>query len=727
MTISLQETPMLGARDPSLLLAGMQQISLEHVVPALDSALRRVDDYLFDRSTAGGEGAELNALRDLRRARAQVLQRFEHALIEGFRRISGVGPKVKAGAVELSLVDEAALEQQLADEQMIDGLTRLHAAALKRLDARLASLLERPAITPADNPISPASLACAMRSAVSGTELSASVHIALFKFFERELGNALKNLYDRANERLAAAGILPRLDPVVPIAPPAPAPQPPDMATGAVASGPMQDTTPAPADQTLFSSLVGLLQSWRTRVTDGPMTPAGPEAPRLGDAEVMSVLSLMQSEPPRSLDQAIGDGRQSLAEQLRNEVLSNARRLGLGGERVHLSNHDEDALDLVGMLFDVLLDDRDFEPDVRRKIGRLLVPYVKVAVKDRRMFLYKGHPARRLLNAVAEACEGNHGDGPQERELLDRVETTIDRLVTEFNEDIAIFETLETELRSFMDQHRKRVELAEKRAAESQRGRERLEQARVEASVDLLNCRGDRRLPPALDDFVTHYVGHHLTQVILREGKDSPRYGDALRAVAGLLAAYDMAELGVPLERQPALDRAVLQTIMASSGCIGDSADSALVTMQRTLEQLVIGDEASASAAQLPERPAQPVAATQPEPLLSVVDATAGLDYDLAMAERMRALEVGTWLQLTSETGRTEPAKVSWISPISSRLLFVNRRGIRLLVASAEELAALAKLGRVQLREGDTVFDNAMHQVLGRLKKEAEVDADAVA
>lgn len=722
MINTLQETPTLGARDPSLLLAGLQQISLEHLTPALDSALRRVDDYLFDRSSVGGEGAELTALRDLRRARSQVEQRFEQALIEGFRRVSGATPTVKAGAVELSLVDESALEQQLADEQMIDGLTRLHAAALKRLDARLASLLERPAITPADNPVSPASLASAMRSAISGTELSASVHIALFKFFERELGNALKSLYDRANERLAAAGVLPRLDPVVPIAPPAPASQHPDVAADATAEPP-QDSVPAPADQTLFSSLVGLLQSWRTRVTGGPTTPAGPEVPRLRDVEMMSVLSLMQNEPPRSLDQAIGDGRQSLAEQLRNEVLSNARRLGLGGERVHLSNHDEDALDLVGMLFDVLLDDRDFEPDVRRKIGRLLVPYVKVAVKDRRMFLYKGHPARRLLNAVAEACEGNHGDGPQERELLDRVDSTIDRLVTEFNEDIAIFETLENELRAFMAQHRKRVELAEKRAAESQRGRERLEQARVEASVDLLNCRSDRKLPPALDDFVTHYVGHHLTQVILREGKDSPRYGDALRAVAGLLAAYDMAELGVPLERQPALDRAVLQTIMASSGCIGDSADSALVTMQRTLEQLVIGDEAAAGAAQLPERPAQPEAATQPEPLLSVVDATAGLDYDPAMAQRMRALEVGTWLQLTSETGRTEPAKVSWISPISSRLLFVNRRGIRLLVASAEELAALAKLGRVQLREGDTVFDSAMHQVLGRLQKEAEAVA----
>jgi hypothetical protein len=95
------------------------------------------------------------------------------------------------------------------------------------------------------------------------------------------------------------------------------------------------------------------------------------------------------------------------------------------------------------------------------------------------------------------------------------------------------------------------------------------------------------------------------------------------------------------------------------------------------------------------------------------------LEFDPALAERMRALEVGTWVQLTSESGRVEPAKVSWISPISSRLLFVNRRGIRVLVASAEELAAMAKLGRLQLREGDTAFDDAMHQVMGKLKATA--------
>ena len=50
---------------------------------------------------------------------------------------------------------------------------------------------------------------------------------------------------------------------------------------------------------------------------------------------------------------------------------------------------------------------------------------------------------------------------------------------------------------------------------------------------------------------------------------------------------------------------------------------------------------------------------------------------------------------------------------------FLPLRGIRVLVASAEELAAMARLGRVQLREAGTAFDDAMQQVMGRLQTSA--------
>lgn len=331
------------------------------------------------------------------------------------------------------------------------------------------------------------------------------------------------------------------------------------------------------------------------------------------------------------------------------------------------------------------------------------------------MFVYKGHPARRFLNAVAEACEGNHGDVPQERELLDHVNASIDRLVTEFNEDVAIFETLEQELRSFMTQHRQRIEIAERRAAETQRGRERLEAARERAVSDIHQHCGERQLPSVLQDLLSGYATHHLTQLGLRGGSESEPYVQAMGTVAGVVAVFDAASSHVPIAEWPALDRDGLTQMLGSSGCIGSQADDAVETVHRSLCQLVEAIEAE------PEQlPAPIVARAEPAlPELAIVGGHATLDFEPEMAERMRALAIGTWLQLTGESGRTEPAKVSWISPISSRFLFVNRRGARILVASAEELAAMAKSGRVQLRPVGSAFDDALQQMMGRLQTKA--------
>jgi hypothetical protein len=709
----------LGGSDPSPLVAAMLRMAVETLGNALDAVLRQTDDYLFDHTQGGGGDHELTALRDLRRARIQVAQRFEDTLIRGFQQLLGDMPASTADKLVLSLLGDDELEEQLANQQMAENLARAHAPVLELITQRLGAMLRRVEMAASENPVDPVSLAACMSAAVGAATLPTSVRIVLYKFLERELGKALGEFYERIDASLACAGFLPHLTPVKaveapPAAPPAPLPESatplpePQAASEFTASG--------PADQAMFSSLISMLQSWRQTMATSRPGNAPAAGPELGAIEMFSVLSLMQSDPPQSLQQALGDNRMSLAEQLRREVLAGARRLGMGGETLNLSNTDEDAIDLVGMLFDVLLDERHFEPDVRSKISRMLVPYVKVAVKDRRMFLHKGHPARRLLNAVAEVCEGNRGEGPQERELLERVDATIDRLVAEFNEDLAIFETLEQELRAFMEQHRKRIELAERRAAETQRGRERLELAREEAATDLARRRGTRELPPVLDEFMTRYARHHLSQVILREGRHGTRYGESLHAIEDVLAGVDHAGSGVP----PALAREPLLAIFASSGCVGAAADEAFSIIQRTLAQLAAGEDVAAHTARLPQQAETPVDATpHAEPVLAIVAGTATLDFDPVVADRMRTLEVGTWLQLTSESGRIEPAKVSWISPISARLLFVNRRGIRVLVASAEELAAMARLGKLQLREADNAFEDAMHQMLGRLQSSA--------
>lgn len=722
-----------GSRDPQLLLSAMQRIGQSQVGAAVERSLRRADDYLFDSSAAGGAGAELTALRDLRRARLQIAQRFDQALVGAFRRLQEAPMAVRGvDASSLSLVSDEALEEQLATEQLVDNLQRYHAPSLELLDKRLAVLTERPMLAANENPLGPRFIAEAMSEAMGALEVSTAVRIVLFKFLERELIHVLGGVYERINAGLVAAGILPHIKPTKRAE--APPPPEPFETAGAPRTGAGVDPETAaaatsmasqlgmtgPGDQALFSSLLGLLQAWRMSFRPQGTGQAGPS---MSSTQVMSVLSQLQGEPMSAIEGNAVDQRVPLAEQLRRHLLAGARRMGLGGEDLTLSSVDEDAVDLVGMLFEVLLDERNFEPGVRQKIHRLLVPYIKVAVKDRRLFLYKAHPARRLLNVVAEASEGNRGDTPQERDLMERVDGTIDRLVAEFNEDIAIFETLEQELRTFMEQHRKRIEIAERRAAEAQRGRERLEQAREGVLADLVVTRGTRELPPAIETFVGQYAAHHLIQVVLREGRESPRYAAAVTAINGLMAIHDQVELGVPLDRLPALDQAELGAILSSSGLHGPGVDDVIAALRRTLERTAAGDVAGASAEHLPSAA---MASSDTAAAPAEAPATGPLDFDPEIAERMRALPVGTWVQLTSDSGRVEPAKVSWISPISSRLLFVNRRGIRVLVASAEELASMAREGRLQLREGDTAFDDAMHQMMGRLRASTPTaDAEA--
>ncbi len=294
------------------LFADMQKTAVERLGTALDVVMRQADDYLFDRSAQAAEGVELTALRDLRRARAQLRQTFESSVVSAFQRLRRGPMPTETVKRELNLLSEDALEEQLASEQMIDNLFRRHAVSLEMLEQRLALLAERSVLAPGDNPISPAALAQAMRDALGAVELSTSLRIALYKFTERELATALTSLYDRINARLGEAGILPRLLPSLPPVQDAMAPEAPaasnDAPTEAVAA-----VAESPSDHALFSSLIGMLQSWRRHmVPDVGETRQGSAA--LGVPQLMSALSLLQSDPPGMLDQAVGDARVSLGD-----------------------------------------------------------------------------------------------------------------------------------------------------------------------------------------------------------------------------------------------------------------------------------------------------------------------------------------------------------------------------------------------------------------------------
>ncbi len=749
-----------GGRDQRL-LALAREAALPVLGKTFASVVARFDDVLFDRAESAGASQLLflDGMRELRRRREEISTRFRSHLelawggLEAGTLVSA--EKALSGQVEgsgLSLVPEHVLESRLAVRNLATVLLRDFKAVLARLDRRLGWIAGGLELDADNNPIGPEHIGVAIHEAFATSDLAPEVRLVLIKLCERDLAASIGKLYEDLDDKLAQEGVMPNISrPQRP--PPRPRPAPvagnePEAAEEeyddqyapawarrfvdrwAESRGRMQgmggrsaERPSGPPDQAMLldalHELLAQTRSVREDTTAAATTAVGQQRP-LTQREMLSVLSLLQATPSATLNAAIGENGESLAQRLKSEVLSNATQLGVEPSTARLDPQDEDAIDLVGMLFDVMLDERDLEGRSRELIGRLVVPFVKVAMLDRRMFVQKTHPARKLLNSLAEACEGNTGESPAERVLMGKVEEIIERLVAEFNENLAIFLTLEEEFREFLTQHRRRIEIAERRAAETQRGQEKLELARTRAGTELDSRTGEPgSLPKAIEEFLRQPWTHHLTLTLLREGDEGAGVQEALQLADGVLEELSEARrhiVGKPWLQawQPALRK-----VFASVGLHGDASTSAIDALHDTLQSIAEArPELERDLPELPQvvLPSAPPAETPTVELSGVADTD---DFDNADADRFRGMAIGTWLDFVDKDGKVQAGKLSWISPISSRLLFVNRRGVRFCVASPEELAVMVRLGRLRAHVNDGAFDSAMQGVIDRLDPQA--------
>ena len=94
--------------------------------------------------------------------------------------------------------------------------------------------------------------------------------------------------------------------------------------------------------------------------------------------------------------------------------------------------------------------------------------------------------------------------------------------------------------------------------------------------------------------------------------------------------------------------------------------------------------------------------------------------------KQAKSMKVGTWVEFSdAETGTKERAKLSWISPISSKYLFVNRKGLKVSDKTVFALAAEMRRG-ASARDLEEVplFDRALDAIVERLKAAAPLTAN---
>lgn len=679
-----------------------------------------------------------NALLALRQRNATYVMRFRELVAEGFDRFRALPPGTNRAPRQFDLVEDSQLQYHVAGQRLADAIALRHAPALQQMERRLEALSAALGQVAVANPVGPVRLAGAFGQTFRDTILPDALRPLLFAQYERRLGEVLADLYSRINTLLGASGYgggeIPQ--PTLGVAP--------EVAVPASNDVPANES-PVPDGRAKITELRRLLRDWRHgaghATTGGGIGEPGATGPggagsggtgsgtaetgagaggggvggardqrELRVAEVVSVASLLQSEPPEAYAKALaGDGH--LGDAIRAELADGARRLGLDPNDTRLGESEQDAIDLVALLFESLFETHAQLQRSRRLYARLVLPYVKVALTDEDLFTERRHPARRLLDAITEACEGNEGATPQDRELLKHAASAAHRIVADFNEDLAVFELATSELEAMLEQQRQRVEAIERRAAEAVHGRERLLRARLQANAAVARRLAQVPVTPVVGTFLVDYWQHHVLQTLLRDGLDSQRHRDALALGEAMVEADRVAAMG----HGPAVADLLISLQPDIAECLSSSGldDAAARDWMAGLVRALSRPDTPRSLHELPEPPH----AEEDAAALHLVGGSDTHDFEPADAERMRQLRTGDWLRVTGSEDEPVAAKVAWISPLTKRYLLVNRRGARVLVASAEQLAALVKERRLDLAVEKAPFDAAMQQLHHRLDR----------
>ncbi len=466
------------------------------------------DDALFamaDKAgTNGDQSIYLDSMRELRLQKKYIANSFIQQVVLSFTNLDHLSENtVDTSEVNcfdnLSILKNDELEISVALEGMISRLRNNATSQLEDYHKRIESLFSSGSLKTKYTPAGPEVLCDAFAFANSDLEVALKAKLIIFKLFEKYVLTEMPGVYQHANHLLIQLGVLPNLKKQRYINNPS-SNQSGDrvsqnnqfVSTNDYAHSGNQSVPVLGKEQCLtegqFEQIRTLMHSSvsNSMASQSSEQGAGSNVIFLNQDQIISTLSQQQfSKNPIDNEninscQSI-DFRSLIANVYAGQGSNNSDK------KIKYDDVDSDIINLVSMLFDFILDDRQLQSSMKALIARLQIPILKVALIDKSFFDRGGHPARKLLNEMASAAIGwtEKSNGKSDR-LKAKIETIVDRVLSEFDSNLELFEELLHDFTQFTDLESRRGQLIEQRTKDSERGRAATELAK-KAAETLIN------------------------------------------------------------------------------------------------------------------------------------------------------------------------------------------------------------------------------------------------
>ncbi len=558
-----------SATQQQVLSNRLSESLLAWLKPRFNDVFDKVDDSLFDQAERSGNNQYqqqfFETMRMLRVERENISLAFYKHIRQGWRQVKSPADLEKTVDLNtLSIMHKDELEEQVANDTMIERVQNNCGNGLEFLIKRCQVLM--PNIQQNELPHHPKYICKSFSHALENVEIDISCKLIILKLFDRHLLSQLNECFQEANQAFIDAQILPDLT----------SGSGRQKSTGSTSSLTNQvSETSLAENQNIqdFSALRNMLSNDQTLATPNlssqPINPQDFNALRnliaqhpQGNLNTGVQNTGVQNNLPMSGaslqtgNQTLSNGTDNMFSHLENthhvaqvpELISILNQIQLtdksnySGAAIPLEKIqgaiknvlntktvkqvDNDAINLVAMLFEFILGDPQLSVHMKELLGRLQIPMLKVAILDHDFFSDALHPARLLLNGLARA--GQAWD-PKENIDEDRyyqiISKIISRVSSEFKEDLSLFSDLNDKLEKLLASQKRRQGANEHKLKLAEEARANLQIANNKALEMITDLCEIHITPRFLKIFLEEHFSRMLSKAILLRSESKIQQG----------------------------------------------------------------------------------------------------------------------------------------------------------------------------------------------------------
>ncbi len=767
--------------------------------PKLVTFFESLDDSLFDLAEKADSNQKqtlyFESMRLIRKSRDRIFSTFFDSFKDVFQSFkkneydffnSEVSDTKQQKKLSLSLIDEKELDETLAKVNLINKSEMAYHKHLFAMEKRFSLLASGTKLEHNNIPVGPHVIVNSFSQSIKVVDMEVTLKLIMYKLFERNVMGQMNSTYTLINDFFIQKGIIPEIKYNIGRASFGGAPaahmptqnEPQNTANndhqndGNTAVVNNQTTAPQPPvnnqyidpnyqlisqlfqqNQPTFAQDVSTTDNQNPTATansnqnpssqaiaQGQISGQIPGQGSVGNiamGSVMNALSILQSDMFRNMQ--VHEQNSMSPTEIKNELIKQLHKIDETTKDQTVKKKDEDTIDLVGMLFQFIVDDRNLPDAIQVILAKLQIPYLKIALQDKNVFANKKHPARQLLDKLSVSSVGWTEEADKNKQFINKIEDIAKTIlyIDEYKEEI--FVTLLEDLDKFLIRLKKKADVTQKRTKEKTLGQDKIDQAKKESAKLLVNKMTNKPMPILIRDILLGEWSSVLVLMYLRHTPKSKQYFQKVKFVEKIIE-FSQKQTAFKVTKQH-IEK--LRSVYEEGLKLVAFNPKELIEKLNMLEKCLcqIHEIESDNTSTEDSSPPKDVELIPPEEILKlseirkqnnqIIDYIEEIiepseddekyeDVDDEYARMIDQLKTGTWLEFVRSGNSAVRAKLSWISPITGKYLFVNSRGLKITDKNRLALAAGLRNETIRILQQVALFDRALSAIASKLKKEEQ-------